>query len=363
MNRLFPGIFGVLAACALLVLAPEPARAQSFQFTKVVDSSQGFDPFDFGCSAINDRNDVVFRATRTDSTTVIVRVNTSNRATLIASDRTTFDFLGRNPSINNAGDVSFAATLETGGEAVLKGRGGALTTIAETENGPFNFFAFDTWINNLGQVAFTAELDDFDEGLFAGSGGPVTTYFLTSTSPFADAFSGPSINDAGQVALDTTLDTGEQGVFRIQPDGSFVTIADDSGPISFVQYPSINAQGVVAFQAFLDDGGAAIYTGTGGPLTTIADTSGQFASFGFNTPSINDSGVVAFTAFLDNGQQGLFVRSGSTMRRVIRTGDPLDGSTVTNIVFCREGLNNNNQLTFNVNLEDERTAVYRAAVR
>ncbi len=93
----------------------------------------------------------------------------------------------------------------------------------------------------------------------------------------------------------------------------------------------------------------------------IADTSGPFASFG--DPSINDAGDVAFAADLDGGRQGLFVFSGGAGRRVVLSGDALDGSLVTNVVFGREGLNDSGQLAFHAQLADGRTAVFRATPR
>jgi len=46
-----------------------------------------------------------------------------------------------------------------------------------------------------------------------------------------------------------------------------------------------------------DDG---IFAGKGGPLTTVADTSGRFTTFGEGA-SINDAGTVAFLGILDAG--------------------------------------------------------------
>src|SRR5262249_1222490 len=57
---------------------------------------------------------------------------------------------------------------------------------------------------------------------------------------------------------------------------TFVNIADTSGP--FADFPggdvALNAGGTVAFTAPLKAGGQGVFTGTGGPVTTIADTSG-----------------------------------------------------------------------------------------
>jgi hypothetical protein len=44
-----------------------------------------------------------------------------------------------------------------------------------------------------------------------------------------------------------------------------------------------------------------------GALTTVADTRGEFASFGFRPPSLNKAGDVAFLAELDSGGSGIFV--------------------------------------------------------
>jgi hypothetical protein len=49
--------------------------------------------------------------------------------------------------------------------------------------------------------------------------------------------------------------------------------------------------------------------------------------------------------------------------RVLLTGDAFAGSTVTNVVFCREGLNLFGQLAMLVQLEDGRTLVVRATPR
>src|SRR5262249_58324216 len=72
-----------------------------------------------------------------------------------------------------------------------------------------------------------------------------------------------------------------------------ITVPDSGGV-------SINAQGTVAFIGNLNAGGQGVFTGNGGPLTTIVDTNQGFGSFGLfsgfgGRPSINDAGTVAFT--------------------------------------------------------------------
>jgi hypothetical protein len=108
-------------------------------------------------------------------------------------------------------------------------------------------------------------------------------------------------------------------------------------------------------------------TGSGGPLTTEADTNGPFGFFGFRPPSINANGDIAFLAHPDDFEShAIFVGPNAKKDRVISTGDKLDGGIVSSISFCEEGLNDSGALTFVANLDDPntpfgfRTAVFRA---
>ena len=128
----------------------------------------------------------------------------------------------------------------------------------------------------------------------------------------------------------------------------------------------------MAFHRFFNDrAGEELVTGNGGPLTVVANTSGPFQSFGFTfvgftPPALNNNGDVAFFADLDSGGSGIFTGPNPITDRVIGTGDTLDGSTVTNIRFCDEGLNDSGQLAFQATFNDPsvpegvRVAIYRA---
>jgi hypothetical protein len=89
---------------------------------------------------------------------------------------------------------------------------------------------------------------------------------------------------------------------------SFNNIADSNGPFSFFSAPSLNNSGTVAFTALLDTFEQGVFTGRGGPITTIVDTTGQEAG----SPSINDSGTVAFQASRGNGQEVVTSKGGHT---------------------------------------------------
>jgi hypothetical protein len=368
-----------------------PGYAQGYEFTKVADSARDdFNPNSFTCASINNRGDIAFRAGRTSADGLnsfdgIYRANADGSITTIAEDprRKRFGFLGNFPSINDLGQVSFAANLRPGSDQViLLGDGKKLITIATTSK-QFNFFGFDTSVNDSGEVAFKAELDpgfDFDEGLFSGSGGKITTHYLSSIDVSLDdeqvRFGGndsrPAINNAGDIAFDESIQPNfDPGIF-VGQERVFRTIAAPAsdGSRSFGE-PVLNDGGTAAFEtSFFDESGlfvTAIVTGSGGPLTTVADTNGPFGFFGFRPPSINDGGEVAFQAILDDFQTtGVFVGPDATADRVIATGDMLDGATVSSLSFCEEGLNDSGEVAFVATLDEldgsgSRTAVFRAS--
>ena len=383
-------VVALAAAIAALTTLATPAFAQSYTFTKVADSLRdGFDPNNFTCASINDRGDVAFRAGRTSADGLnsfdgIYRANADGTITTIAEDprRKRFGFLGNFPSMNDLGQVSFAANLAPNSDqAILRGDGKKLVTIATTAK-EFNFFGFGTSVNDSGEVAFKAELDpefDFDEGLFSGSGGKLTTHYRASTDVSLDGdvvrFGGndsrPSINDGGDIAFDESIQPDFDGGIFMGQEGVFRTIsAPGTDGSRSVREPSLNDGGTATFEtSFFDENGqfvTAIVTGNGGPLTTVADTTGPFGAFGFRPPSINASGEVAYLATLDDfATTGIFVGPSTADDAVISTGDELDGAIVSNLTFCEEGLSDTGELAFIATLDELdgsgfRTAVFRA---
>jgi hypothetical protein len=386
--RLFALLLALVAGHAIalgaMLSAAQAETLGQYDFTKVADSAEDdFDPFSFGCATINAPGDIAFKAGRLASdgfNTIpgIYRVDSDGSLTTIVENQKRFRTIGFNPSMNDLGQVSFAARLDGGNkpdtEAILRGNGRKLNTIASTAD-EFNFFGFDTSINNEGEVAFKAELDEefnFDEGLFSGLGGKsgLTTHYLASTSQFDGNDSRPSINNGGDIAFDESVNF-DSGIFAGR-EGTFQAIAAPD-PNVFVQKPVLNDEGTAAFygsffdeatQEFVEE----IVTGSGGPLTTVADTRGPFGSFGFRPPSLNNGGDVAFHATLDDFlTSGIFVGPDPVEDRVIATGDTLDGSTVQTLTFCEEGLSDSGKLAFVAQLEDPNTpegfrmAVFRAS--
>jgi hypothetical protein len=127
--------------------------------------------------------------------------------------------------------------------------------------------------------------------------------------------------------------------------------------------PDMNNNGTVAFSAeFGVTGRRGVFTGGGGPVVTVADTSGPFSSFPGLTPIINDNGEVVFLATLATGGIGIFTGPDPMADKVIETGDSLFGSVVTSLPGngTRLGLNDSGQVAFLASLADGREVIVRA---
>ena len=259
----------------------------------------------------------------------------------------------RTPAINNEGVATFFAIDDLTGLGVFAVDGEVVLEIAANEHLADFSKVIIPAINDDGTVVFSANLADGTSGIFAGTGGPFAPVIDDSSEFFL--FNDPAINNAGEVAFRAEYDTGirEEGVFKVL-DGTLTTIADDAGAFCcFGLYPAINNHGDVAFHAFLDalpnDG---IFVGNGKNLITIANTSGAFEFFGFNTaPSINDHGVVAFRAELDNGEAGVFTGNGGLTATIADTSGPYDQ-------FLNPDINNAGTIVFGARLDDGRDGIF-----
>lgn len=374
-------ILSVCAVSAAAVPSSAVAAEGEYTFAKVLDNARSYDPTMFGCAAINARGDIVTKAGRLRSpqgeagaTELIIRAIAGGGVrTVVNEDVAGFSSLGRHPKINDKGQVSFWARGQAPGSGafIARAQGGPVDIIASTQpaqgqSGEYRFFGADTTIDNLGTVAFRGELDNNDLGMWSGQGGAITTHYLQSEDRFSGSFSGVSINDDGQIAFEERSNS-QNGIFR-GANGNFTTIA--STPGHFSHSPSVNELGTVAFHdtAFDETGQVfSVITGSGGQLSTVADSTGPFARFPFRGPAINNNGDVAFKAELDSNDffsppSGIFTGSDPITDRVIGTGDTLHGAVVSDIVFCEDGLNNAGQLAFTAYFEDPDTFERRAAV-
>ena len=206
----------------------------------------------------------------------------------------------------------------------------------------------------------------FDEVTFADINDNNDIVFIAQLAETA----GGLVDDLGLFLKD-----GE-GLHRLAQDGA-VSVADI--PLGAYGTPRINNQGQIAFQATSNVNnfrGIFLLTKTGGRTLVIhgqalPDGSGTF-SFSSSTAApqmwLNDSGQVLF-----QGNGGAFVVDAEgNINQVVRVGQALEGSTVTEIDIVGAGsiqdaglgygnqrpMNNSGQVVFWAELEDGRDGIF-----
>jgi hypothetical protein len=320
-------------------------------------------------------------------------------------------FFNGGPRLNNSGAVSFVAQLDAGGSGVYRSDGGVLTTIADNSS-PLQDFRYSD-INDAGQVAFTAEAVLLGQGIFRGDGQSTSTIIWASQLPFTPDTYTPaplSINNAGNVQF---YASGHQGNVSVDAvfvgSGGNITLISDP-QVSRASIAQINNLGTVAFKyALFLSAGSGIALGTGGTTSTVINQTGPYSDF--RVPSLNDSNVVAVGAKRDAGDWDVLRINGATVDvvagpfpedpgsgaagvqdvginnagdmaflaqvapstfgiltgpdpvadKVIRDGDTLFGSTVTDLFFNTfvefDGPNDAGQIVFRYSLADGRQGI------
>ncbi|QSA95626.1 choice-of-anchor tandem repeat NxxGxxAF-containing protein [Methylococcus sp. EFPC2] len=226
--------------------------------------------------------------------------------------------------------------------------------VADSTQGFTNFEPFPA-INNKSAVAFVATRSDTGQGVFRSRGGKVTT--IASEQDGLESFDiAPAINARGVVAFSSRTSSGSSAIFT--GDGRSRKLIADSKTNGLFRIgmgsPAINDAGTVAFSSVLSENGrpagASIFTGKGGDLSTVLNTSASdFVSFG--NVAINDAEKIVFSGERSDGSLGIF-----TVRRAPKTivdtharpefigfGDPVinNGGTIADVAFLiADGLNN-----------------------
>ncbi len=155
-----------------------------------------------------------------------------------------------------------------------------------------------------------------------------TGFTLTRIADTTDRFRefGPyvaALNNAGTVAFQASLSRGGSGVFT-GDGGPVTTIFDTNGtPIRAVlSHPDINAGGSVSFYGEREAGERGVFLVRGGELIRLGGAGptavGQIGPLG---PTMNDGDAVAFRADLPEGASGIFVGAPDATRAIAHTGD------------------------------------------
>jgi hypothetical protein len=263
------------------------------------------------------------------------------------------------PSINDSDEIAYMRRIGvTHLYELVKDASGGQTILASGTGSPALYSAttYLPSLNNAGRAAYVAD----------GGGKIAIGPTGTTLTPPPNFVSPASMNDSDVIAF-AAFDnsSGKGGLYR----GSTTPLLQDGDAISggtivfsWLQRPSVNTSGTVAFIGRLDVGGV---NGTYGVYTTDGISVKLVGTSPVDRFSLNDSGSVVIRKTLSGGAgTGLYLgRSGLIDQEVIGQGDALDGSTVTDAFIWEESLNDLGQVAFWAFLADGRRGVYVATPR
>lgn len=300
---------------------------------------------------------------------------------LIADTQTSskFSSFGQGLSINKSGTVAFFATLKTGATGIYTydGKIGSQPKLIAQTGSEYSSFLPGLSLNDKGEVAFSAVKNGIRE-IFK-SDGSITLNITNCKSAGASDFQcpitdAPSINNEGMVGFTSHygLWSGdENGINQIVKDSaSFLNgwyreaNISDNGFVS--SYVHRNGSGQMLISADGSIFGRNVIAGTNfDPVTGV--TSSNFDSIGTN--SINKKGIVAFTGSQVNVGKGIFIGDDAVNDKIVGIGSILmgtdgkalfGGSTVTDLFFDREGLSDDNEISFWAKLANGIEGIFRA---
>jgi hypothetical protein len=260
------------------------------------------------------------------------------------------------PDLNNAGELSFYGDLLDGRQAVFLLRDGH-QAIADT-HGPFvSIGPFGPTMNEAGAVAFRADGAPGVSGIYAADGTAVTKIAETD-GPWSGFHGLPVMTGEGAVVFRADRKDGVQGIYTGR-GGSVEPVAETGDRFeSFGRFPSADEQGTVAFAATFRGGGEAIFTAEGGRATPIGETGEAFESY--RGALITNTGGVVRVATPRGGSLGLFSGPDPEADRILAGGDPLLGSTVSELGANPVSVNSAGQVAISATLVDGRQAILRA---
>lgn len=341
--------FGSLLVAAGIAAASVSTASAQYRFAAIATFAA--DPYPFMQEpAINAEGVLAFMHAAPNSSPAAEGLYLSGGGPALAIVRSRF-VDSRGHSLNDFGQTAYVDSAD--GNVYRAGPLGHRTLIAQPEEDP-EFSFYNPSINDRGTVAYMAQLDeDGNTAVFLGRGGEETVISHAEEGPL-DYHSPPVINNRDEVAFsayDTTTLSGGVYVFR---RGTITRLyASGSDPV-------LNDRGVVAFTRFGSiPGSSTVLRGNGGPLTTIADSTGPFVSV-FAT-DINDAGLVAFRAGLLSGGQAVYVGDGRRLQRVAGTGDVVLGKTITAV--SGGSINQRGQVALDARFSDGTSAILRATPR
>ena len=326
--------------------------------------------------------------------------------TKIADTNGVLDTIQR-PAINDRGTVVFAARRDpqpgvfSAMEAFVA-RNGSLTSVHTTD--PWNAIIFNSEINDSDLIVLTEEVGLTDQ-IFRGTPETGLSLFVDNSSAYKSIAVGSVLGDNGTTLFSAQLPSGEWGVFRgpdpvadrvlmhngeygqlgpmrVRDDGTVLfsgitpargtVVYANTDPVTEVfSFPGLsgsfqfNERGQILVNRFLppeQPGGQSVrglFTGTDSVADRLVDTTGPFSDI--LGSGLSNAGMIAFYALLDEGGSGIFTGPDVLADKVIATGDPLFGSTVTNVQYDGE-LTDSGRIVFTYTLASGEQGVAVALV-
>ncbi len=376
-------IRGVRIVCAIFALAGIPtARGGTYTFIRIA-ASPGTLGVPNAVPTLNNAGQVAFDGL-SGTEARIVRGSGGPLTTIAAQNTgaltpTLVGFTGGAYAINASGQVAFGAYNDGPGSGVYRGDGTTLVALDDTTDP--NVYPS---INSSGTVAFRTSTPT-GAAIYFGNTSSLTLLASAQAGtghPFA-SIGNPAINDAGTLAFFAQDPApmpgpgiGQERIYTSTPAGVLAEVTNtNSGGWSVMGGALagnlvISNSGAIVFEGIMQaDGRQGVYLATpdgggGYNLSTIADTTGAYASFAFDAISglsINATNQVAFRASLDGSSTvGIFTGPDPVADKVIATGDKLDGKTIAGVSLGRFALNDLGEVAFFVTFTDSTGGVYRA---
>jgi hypothetical protein len=152
------------------------------------------------------------------------------------------------------------------------------------------------------------------------------TRIVDGSGPIGLNGSPAAINDAGQVTFGGDSQSGP-GIF-VGSGGPVSTVADTSNGFRFFGFSSIDGQGKVSFFGIRNDGSSGIFSGPGG-VTTFLDDTGPISGFGGDSHSSVSGAFTTVHAFRRDGGQSIFAgKGGPPLTLIADTSGPFSGFDV-----------------------------------
>jgi hypothetical protein len=325
-----------------------------FSWTVIATTGELFSEFAPYVASVNDAGTVAFQAALRGGGTGVF---SGSGGAVEEAGSALLAGVTSHPDLNNAGAMSFYGDLRGGGQGVFLLRDGRLETVADT-SGPFaSIGPLGPTMNEAGTVAFRADRTAGVSGIFAGDGAAVATVADTE-GPWSGFYGLPVINSGGAVVFRADRSDGVQGIYAGL--GASIRTVAETGDLfeTLAPFPSANDQGTVAFAATLRAGGAGIFTVDEGRITPIVDTDGAFEAC--RGALITSAGAVMCVATPRGGSLGLFAGPDPDADRILALGDPLLGSTVSELASNPVSVNAVGNVAIRVTLTDGRQLILRA---